>query len=99
MTACNGGSTEPTVKKHECPIVESLYVELNKPVTELVPVESNGKWGYLYSDGDTAVFPAYDTATDFVNGKATVLYEGILYSVSIDGCDLLGVPTVSDKIN
>ena len=94
MTACKNGTTEI---KRECPIVSNIYVEIAKPDAALTPFDMNGKWGYMYDNGDTAIFPAYDSATPFVNGKATVVFEGVRYIMTNekDG-SIVGVPEDSD---
>ena len=97
MTACKSGTTETKEVKSECPIVNNIYVELARPDTVLTPFEMNGKWGYLYDNGDTAIFPAYDSATPFINGKATIVFEGVRYIMTNeeDG-GIVGVPDDSE---
>lgn len=100
MFACNGAkqSNDSVAETEKCPVLGDLFVELSR-VDVIVPFEANGKWGYLYEDGDTAVFPVYDTVTAFVDDSAMVVYEGVRYSVSRDENYLAGVPVVFDKVN
>lgn len=97
MTACKSGTAETTEVESECPIVSDIYVELARPDTVLTPFEMNGKWGYLYDNGDTAISPVYDSATPFINGKATIVFEGVRYIMTNeeDG-GVTGVPEDSD---
>ncbi len=90
MAGCKGGAAETTEVESECPIVSDIYVELARPDTVLTPFEMNGKWGYLYDNGDTAIFPVYDSATPFINGKATIVFEGVRYG------GVTGIPEDSD---
>ena len=100
MFACNGAkqSNDSVVETGKCPVLGDLFVELSR-VDAIVPFEANGKWGYMYEDGDTAVRPVYDTATAFVDDSAMVVYQGVQYSVSRDENYITGVPVVLDKIN
>lgn len=97
MAGCKSGTAETTEVESECPIVSDIYVELARPDTVLTPFEMNGKWGYLYDNGDTAIFPIYDSATPFINGKAMIVFEGVRYIMTNeeDG-GVTGVPEDSD---
>ena len=99
MCSCNGTqSNDSAAETGECSIMGDLFVEMSR-ADVIVPFEANGKWGYLYEDGDTAVYPVYDTVTAFVGDSAMVVYQGVQFSVSRDENYITGIPVVLNKVN
>ena len=59
-------------------------------------VRSNGLWGYVNTDGEYAVQPAYEQATSFVGGYAAVYGGGMWQIIDTTGAVRLQLPGVSE---
>ena len=73
------------------------YFEDALPFSEgYAAVRSNGLWGYVNTDGEYAVQPAYEQATSFVGGVAAVYGGGMWQIIDTTGTVRLQLPGVSE---
>ncbi len=52
----------------------------------------NQKYGYLNKNGEVAIAPRFDGATQFVNGNALVLIDDVWYSIDTNGTIVAQLP-------
>ena len=73
------------------------YFEDALPFSEgYAAVRVNGLWGYVNTDGEFAVQPAYSQATSFVGGYAAVYGGGMWQIIDTTGTVRLQLPGVSE---
>ncbi len=73
------------------------YFEDALPFSEgYAAVRNNGLWGYINTDGEYAVQPAYEQATSFVGGVAAVYGGGMWQIIDTTGAVRLQLPGVSE---
>ncbi|MBQ8536990.1 MAG: WG repeat-containing protein [Clostridia bacterium] len=53
-------------------LVSPVWTQIGNFGNGLLPVEKDGKWGYVTPDGQMALAYQYDSASDFIQGRAVV---------------------------
>ena len=75
---CSVGGKYGLIDKSGAYVVNPTYDDIRWASGDLIPVLSNGKWGYLSTTGQQVIAPGFDKASDFLTeaGVAAVSQNG-----------------------